>query len=224
MAIVLGLIGLALIDSTSFGTMVLPLLLVLRRGAVEWKPLTVYFATVCGFYFAVGLALMLGFTAVQDWLSDAIDTTPAYWIQLVIGVGLFIYGVAAPDPKKADANERRIPAQLSSRAIISLALGATVLELAMMVPYLGAIAMLGTSGWPTVARVLVLAGYCLVMVLPTLVLIALVQMLGDRMKTRLERVAGWLDRQTRITALWVAAIIGLYLAANALMRLGIIGG
>ena len=68
-------------------------------------------------------------------------------------------------------------------ALMGLALAAALVEGAAMLPYLAATGLIGSAevSWPQ--RLLLLAGYCLVMVLPALVLLAL------RRATRTTRVA-----------------------------------
>ena len=68
-------------------------------------------------------------------------------------------------------------------------------------------------GWPV--RLLVLAGYCLVMILPALVLIGLAGAVGDRVWPRLERFIPVLEREARTTLLWIAAIAGGWMAVSA---------
>ena len=59
-----GLAGLALVDSTSFGTLVLPLMMLLAPQ-VRTRNLVVYLATIAAFYFAVGVALLAGARAAD---------------------------------------------------------------------------------------------------------------------------------------------------------------
>ena len=54
-----GLAGLALVDSTSFGTLVLPLMMLLAPQ-VRTRNLVVYLLTIAVFYFGVGVALLAG--------------------------------------------------------------------------------------------------------------------------------------------------------------------
>jgi hypothetical protein len=58
---------------------------------------------------------------------------------------------------------------------------------------------------------------------PALLLIAAAVAFGQKIWPRLERALDWLERQTAETMLWVAGIVGYYLAANAAVALGIIG-
>ena len=85
-----------------------------------------------------------------------------------------------------------------------------------MVPYLAAIALLATSGLGPVPTVAVLAGYCLVMVLPALVLLALRAALHDRLTPALSRVEAWLSRTSGEAVAWLLSLLGLFLAEASL--------
>lgn len=223
MEAVLPLFGLALLDSLSAGTLVIPLMLVLRQRRADVRPLTIYFLTVCTSYFLLGVAIQLGFEQARDWLMSVLESDPAYWAQLLVGVVLFLWGVTTKDPEKGAPMQVSRPKSLATGAVFSLALGAVVIEAATMVPYLAAIAILGTLEIAMGVRFAILALYCLVMVLPALLAIALFSVFGDRIWHRLERFLVWVERETKITLLWLAAIIGFFMTANAVQHLGLFG-
>lgn len=219
---ILPIFGLALLDSLSAGTLVIPLMLVLNQRGVKIRPLTVYFLTVCLSYFAIGAALLLGLDQLQDVLARVLSSEPVLWIQLGLGAILLVYGVAAPDPKKVDHSEVKQPRNLSTSAIVGVGLSAVAIEAATMVPYLAAIAILTDSGLAMAGRFGVLAAYCLVMIVPALIVIGLVAIFGNRVWERVERMVAWVERETQVTLLWIAAIAGFYLIANAVTKLGLI--
>lgn len=78
------------------------------------------------------------------------------------------------------------------------------------------------AGW--VGRLVVLAGYCLVMVLPAGLLIAVAALVGDRFFGRLDRLVPRLEYEAKVTLLWIAAIVGLHMALTNAVALGLIGG
>lgn len=85
------LAGLALVDSTSLGTLVLPLLLLLAPR-VDVRRYAAYLAVVGGLYAALGVALVLGAGALRDVVLDLGDVTWLRWVQLVVGVVLLAAG------------------------------------------------------------------------------------------------------------------------------------
>ncbi|MBM4706275.1 hypothetical protein GS455_22060 [Rhodococcus hoagii] len=91
-----------------------------------------------------------------------------------------------------------------------------------MLPYLVATGTIAdqTPGWST--ALLVLAGYCLVMVAPALVLTAD----GSwplRRRGTLKRLDTWLTRNARTTTLWIIGIAGFFLAATRASRPRLVG-
>ena len=69
---ILPLIGLALIDATSTGTLLIPLLY-LARPRPRLAPLLAYLAVITAFYFLVGIALLAGISMIveADGIWDA---------------------------------------------------------------------------------------------------------------------------------------------------------
>jgi hypothetical protein len=231
LALLGGLALLALVDSTSFGTLLIPIWLMLAPGRIRVGRILVFLATVAAFYFVLGLLLVAGVARFSDEISDALDTTPVQIAQLVLGVGLLLAGLRVGSTKSAEPSgrllrwrERAVGENGSVRGLMVLAVSAVLIEVASMVPYLAAIGLIGTAdtSWPT--TIAVLAGYCLVMVLPALVL------LGGRIAAArvvepvLQKVNAWMERTGRENTAWALGIIGVIIAANALDGLGVLGG
>ena len=225
------LVVLALLDSTSIGTFFVPLVLLLVPGRPRLAPVLGYLATIAVFYLALGVLVMVGGTALFDVLGDALTSTPAYWVQLVLGVGLFALSFRF-DPKRR-AKKGRSPtvswsarvqrATGSTRTLMGLALTAGMLEVATMFPYLGAIALIAGAGLAPGVDVAVLAGYCVVMVLPALVLLGVRLVLAERVTPLLTRVNNWFEKHALGATGWILAIVGFLVARDAAFRLGFFG-
>jgi hypothetical protein len=84
-----GLLVLALIDSTSIGTLVIPIRLLLSATRPPVQRLLGYLATIAGFYLVVGVALVLVADAGLQRFGDLANRPAVLWVQLVVGVGLF---------------------------------------------------------------------------------------------------------------------------------------
>ena len=80
---ILSLIGLALLDSLSIGTLVIPLALILMWRNVRVPALAAYLLTVAAVYFALGVAMLLGFTGLGSYVERITDTPVFPWITLV---------------------------------------------------------------------------------------------------------------------------------------------
>ena len=212
------LVALALVDSTSFGTLLVPLLLVLANRRIAWRPMGIYLGTVLLFYFVVGVALVLGLDAILTTVDGLAENRALRWAELGLGIALFALswrfdGKGKENPK--DRRSRLAGVAQQPRAMVALALSATLVEVATMVPYLAAIGLIARDGAPVAVDVVVLFGYCVVMILPALVILALATVLGDRIWPRLERFGGWMDRQTASAMGWIVGIVGFFIAADA---------
>lgn len=100
------LVVLALVDSTSFGTLLIPVWLLLAPGRLRAGRVITYLATVAGFYLAVGIVVMLGAGAFLDRFGDALDTRAAAIVQLLLGIGLLALSFRFDGKRAARRAER----------------------------------------------------------------------------------------------------------------------
>src|SRR5918997_55649 len=215
-ALLLSLAALALVDSTSIGTLVLPLWLMLAPGRVRGGRVLLFLGSVAGAYLVLGVALALGAAQLLDPVSAALDLTGERGTGAGKELRRAARGARRPGRLARWRERVRGDADGGGGAVVGLAAVAVGVEAASMVPYLAAIALLATSGLGPVPTVAVLAGYCLVMVLPALVLLALRAALHDRLTPALARVEAWLSRTSGEAVAWVLFLLGLFLVGDAL--------
>jgi hypothetical protein len=220
---------LALIDSTSFGTLLIPVWLLLHPGKVSVARMFIFLGTVAAFYFAVGLGLTQGLQAFLPHITAFLETREASWVQLVIGVALFFLSFRLDGKRKrkpegvgrlARWRERALGNDGGAPALVGLALTATLLEVGTMLPYLAAVGLITTEELPVPQRIAVLAGYCVVMILPALVLMGLRLAAGHRIEGLLRRISDWMTGSDMIG--WIVGIVGFLLASDAAQRLGLL--
>lgn len=237
MALVGVLAVLALVDSTSFGTLLVPVWLLLAPGRVRVGRVIVYLATIAGFYLAVGVLVMLGGTTLLDRYGDVLDSRPVVAAQLVVGVALLALSFRFDGRRAARRAAQRggTPGRLvrwreratatdgssgSLAPLAGLALGAGALEVATMLPYLAAIGLITASDLSGPASVGVLAAYCVVMVVPALLLLVARRVAARAVDPVLRRLERWLTRHAAEMTAWVLGIVGVLLALDAVGRLG----
>ena len=230
-ALVAVLLGLALIDSTSFGTLLIPIWLLLTPGRVKPGRVARYLAAITVFYLLAGIALALGATSLLGALDDAFASIPDMaWMVAQLGVGVLLvvlsYWLEHRAKKHRGKPGRftrwRDEAMTEAGAgggLTRLAVVAAALEVATMLPYLIAIGLLASADIGPVTFVGSLAGYCLVMVLPAVVLTAVRIVAHERVEGFLRRVSDWFASNSAKAVGWTVGGIGISVALNAVVRL-----
>lgn len=228
---VVALAGLALIDSTSLGTLLLPIWMMLSPRLRMSRFLT-YLGTVTGFYFALGVVLVVGAGALQQMLVGLDGSATAATLQLVAGAALFALSFrydtkrpAARQARRGGADRaQRLQAKLvgeeaSTAAMIALGLAAAGVEAVSMVPYLAAVGMMTAADLGVGQWLPLLLGYVAVMVLPALVLAAARSIARRRVEPALHRLSAWMSRHSADALGWTLGVVGFLLAADAASRL-----
>ena len=223
--LLVSLAGLAIIDSTSIGTLFIPVWLLLAPERIRTGRFLGYLATIAGFYFLVGLVLVLGGTRLAAALGGVADSRPVLIAQLAVGLTLLALSFLVESRKGRATGailrwrERAVGGAAGSRGLAGLALLAALAEVATMLPYLGAIGMIATAGPAWWAVPPLLAGYCIVMVLPALVLFAARRWGPSWTELVLERMNGWVITKGGGLLSWVLGIAGFLVARDAAARL-----
>jgi hypothetical protein len=233
-------VGLALLDSSSVGTLGVPVWMLVQQRVRVAAVLT-YLAAVAAFYWVLGVVLLSGLDAVGGLGGGAAGLAgarPLAWAQLGLGAALVLLSFAVDSTPARERRARRRPgprrvprwtrtvvgpeATLGSVAV--LAVGAGVVEAASMLPYLGAVGILTTSGVTLAWGALALLGYVVVMITPALLLLGARLLAAGAALRVLARLDGWLQRSTDEVLGWVVGIVGALLALDAAQRLGLLGG
>ncbi|MGK5737762.1 GAP family protein [Micromonospora sp. URMC 103] len=229
--LLLTLAGLALIDSTSIGTLFIPVWLLLTPGPIRVGRILTYLGTIAGFYLGVGLLLVWGGTRLAETVGGALDHRPVLWAQLALGVGLFVLSFRYDGKRQRRSGggvlrwrDRATSGDASGRWLVGLALLAALAEVATMLPYLGAVTLLSTADLSGPAVVAVLAGYCVVMVVPALLLLGARLAFPAPIERLLGRLNTWITQKAGSALGWVLGIAGFLIARDAAYRLGLLGG
>ncbi len=235
------LLVLALVDSTSFGTLGIPVVMLVQR-AVRVRALLVYLLVLSGFYFVLGLVLLAGAESISNMLRSLDSSATFSWVQLGIGLALvavsFLFdkrgtawrkrrrearGLPPKEGRMAGLKKQILGPEATLGAVAGVALVAGLIEAASMVPYLGAIGMLTAADLTVVAKIGVLAIYVLVMALPALLLLALRMGAQRAIAPMLARISRLIERNQADMLGWVLGIVGVLLAINAFQQLQKLG-
>lgn len=233
-ALAVALVGLALIDSTSIGTLLIPIWLMLTPGRVRPGRMAVYLGTVAAFYFVVGIVLALGADAALMGLRGLLADAPHTLLrgaQLVVGVALIVLSYVLEARIRRRRGDGTGPMQRwRSRALteaggggaaslVKLALLGASVEVVTMVPYLVAIGLLTATGQGPAVFGASLALYCLVMVLPAIVLTGARLAFNDQVNPVLVKVNAWFTRHSDKAVGWTVGGIGIGVTVNAIIML-----
>lgn len=236
---------LALLDSTTFGTLLIPVWLLMTPGRVRAGRLLIYLGTVSGAYALIGVALLLGAQVLRDRIAEllagVVTSPPGLAVLTLLGLGLIVYSeyldpMTAAGKQRRDRRRRaqaeagqgrlvtwraRVMSEKTAHPgpLVGLAGAAVALEVATMLPYLTGISLIGAYGPDLPASAGWVAYYCVVMVLPALIALVL-RLVADRaVAPLLERLEQFLSRHSAGMAAWAIGILGVVLVLNAGSRL-----
>ncbi|MEO6102890.1 MAG: GAP family protein, partial [Pseudoxanthomonas sp.] len=209
------LLLLALLDSLNPSALVVALWLLSRP-----KPaarLLAYVAGILASYLALGITMMLGFTALSERLGQALDHPVALAMQGLLGAALLVYAIFAPSSAHA-AQEPDLPATGKLLGFFVLGMAVTAAELVTALPYFAAIALMIGDNLEAAQWLPLLLGYNLIFIVPPLLLLGLHALLGHRTDERFARWRERLRRGAREATLWIFALVGVALMGDAASR------
>ena len=235
------LVLLALIDSTSFGTLLIPLWLMSAPGRPRPGRIVLFFGTIAVFYLLLGIALLLGASMLLETLRETGNSQSLRIAQLVVGIGFMALGVRMQPWTKAGKELRiarcaeklaRTGPSLLMRmrghatdasaplcSVIVFALTAAAIEAASMIPYLAAIGLLTASELSLVGSSVVLFCYCLLMITPALLLLTARLSLHSYVSPILAKLEASLSRHSNEAIAWGMYLVGLYMVVDSLYAL-----
>ncbi|RDI67538.1 GAP family protein [Nocardia pseudobrasiliensis] len=225
MILIPALIGLALVDSTSIGTLIVPIWLLLAPDRPPARRMLSYLVAIAVFYFLLGVLLLTVAGAGLERFGGLAHSVPVLVAELLVGVALFAVSWRFDSKKRRERGEpdrtaawrtRALERQSSAGGLAVLAVSAGVLEAFSMVPYLAAIGLLVASELPTAASIALLAGYSAVMIVPALLLTAGRSLLHSTIEPMLAKLDRLLSRYADSATGWALAIAGIVLARNAI--------
>lgn len=212
--------GLALLDTLSPATIGVTVYLLLTETKGLASRLLIYLLTVAGFYFSVGVMLMLGMGVLLESVAALFQSRVVSWVIFLIGAGLFIASFYTPQKRKSTASksitELPRPRSKSRLSMVALGFSTALVEVGTAFPYFAAIGLMTTADLTPYQWLPMMAGYNFVMVLPSLILFMLVLLFGRMMQKSLERLQVRIAKQSSSVLSWVLCIVGLILIINSL--------
>lgn len=237
---------LALVDSTSFGTLLIPVWLLMTPGRLQAGRVLQFLLTVVSMYFLIGLGLLLGANALFSAFSSLLETKAFLIGQFIVGLALVFLSykmdnkkargqspqpggrisrwrerAMGADPQASGGSTSAGPVKLRTTApLMALAVTSVLAEVATMVPYLAAIGLITAESPGLPESALLLAGYCLVMIAPALLLTVGRIVARSALERPLTALDKWLTIHAQTTTSWILGIVGVVLALRAIFTLG----
>ncbi|GLY17587.1 hypothetical protein Kisp01_46010 [Kineosporia sp. NBRC 101677] len=212
------ILPLALLDSVSVSTLLVPVWFLLAPGDLRYRNVFGYLLVLAVGYLALRVGLAAGFSALRRQVANFLDSPVGDLLVTVLGVALLLFAawyglLRRPDQVGDEGRLSRwrdavVGSNAAARRVVVVGVVAVLLEAAMMIPYLIAIDTLDRAETGTVATALLLAVYCLVMVLPAAVLTVGRMTMGGLLAPVLHRINSWIRRNEREDTAWLLAIVG----------------
>ena len=232
---------LALLDSTSFGTLLIPVWLLMAPGRLRAGRVLVYLGIVAGAYALIGLVLLTSLLLVGDQLVEGLSLaqqTPVFlWAQAGLAALLILYSFRL-DPMTKEGKEKKrrrdeargSPGRVQqfreravgegsrggTLALLGLGLAAVGLEIATLLPYLAGIGLVAAEDPGPAPSVGLILYYCAVMITPALVLLTGRVLAGPLLQGPLQKLEHFLSRHASGTVALILFLVGLFLGLNAL--------
>ncbi|GIP31786.1 GAP family protein [Paenibacillus sp. J2TS4] len=207
--------ALSVLDTLSPATLAVTVYLLLTARERHIPRLLVYLTTVAGFYFAVGVSLMLGLDTVIQSFTGLFQHPAISQAMTWIGIALVVISFFVPAKKKTNSWEPARRTDRSIGAMVILGFTTSLIEVATALPYFAAIGMMTAAKLTPMQWLPLLAGYNFVMIFPPLVLLGLHVLFGRWMHKPLEKLRVKLARSSGSALSWVMFIAGLILLLNA---------
>ena len=210
-ALLLSLLGLALLDSINPSALAVTMYLMFAGRPFVGKVLT-YVGAVFASNLVLGVLLMIGLGSLRGYLESPV----AYAVQGTIGALLFGYAVFTPGKPRKEGTGVRQPRSWNLGAVFLLGITVTVVEFSTAFPYLGAVALMTNAGLLATQWLPILIAYNAIFVAPPLLLLAAYSFFGSRLEARFEKLRDRFAKGSRETMLWIAGIVGFLLLADSL--------
>lgn len=231
---------LALLDGLSIGTLLIPLFFLIAPGRPRVRRVLLYLVSITVFYLAVGVLFMLGIVSAIDIGRDFLGSRAGQVSLLLVGAALFAVSmwmwaadsrrkkrIAAGEPVRSGGEGRLLrwrdtllADRTSAAAVMGVAVAAGLIEVASMLPYLIGMTMIADAPLGGGTRFALLAGYCVVMIVPALALLVARLVAAGLVDAPLRRLADWMRRTGSETTSWIFGIVGFLLLRGAAAQLG----
>ncbi|GGE64650.1 GAP family protein [Priestia taiwanensis] len=197
--------GLALLDTLSPTIIGVTLYLILSDNKNLITRLSTYLITVMILYFSLGIIGILGLDYIIEAFSSAFQNKS---VLFNMGLILFVVSFFIPTNKK---NNILKPKTQGIFSIIVIGIVTFLIEAGTALPYFVAIGILSTINLPFYNKLLIIAAYNFIMILPGLLILLGYKICGSRINSKLIKIQNKISASTNSVLSWVVCIAGVIL-------------
>ena len=213
-----GVLFLAVIDSINPSAIVVTLWLLSVARARALVQVVVYVGAIFITYLLLGVMMVLGIGVLLPSLGGLLRSRPGLVAQSLVGLALLVYSLTASAKGPSSPVVSR-PSARTYASLVLLGVSVTAMELPTAIPYFAAIALIVEAELPIRAWVPLLGLYNLVFVFPPIALLVGYLVFQKRLTERYSALRQRLERGARETMLWVAGLVGGWLAVTGAIEL-----
>lgn len=207
--------GLAILDTLSPAIIGVTLFLILADSKNVITRLLIYLFTVAILYFSLGIAMIFAFDYIIDIVSNVFQSR---WVLFILGACLLVSSYFIPKDKKSDIPKPKTQSILS---MITIGITTFLIEAGTALPYFAAIGLLSTIDMSFYNKLLIIAAYNFIMILPALLIFIGYKLFRERISSKLVNLRNKIENNSNATLSWIIGIVGVILILYSIDGLGI---
>lgn len=198
----------ALIDILSPGVLAITGYLLLTQPNQLASRLLVFLIVIQLGYFMIGLLLYFGGDTLLGFINSLSKFDFINWFYTVTGTLLVLVSFIKPKENTIERLTSWIPRQTTIKGIIILGVIVFLIEFITALPYFYSIFLLNHLSIPSISSIVVIIGYNLVMVLPSLLLIGISIVFKDKLQHFLDKIKTKLNEAPISSLLVAIGVVG----------------
>lgn len=198
----------AFIDILSPGVLAITAyILLIQRGKLASRLMFFLISTqFC--YFMMGILVYLGVGQIIGFIESMSRSQISSWFYTILGAILVLISFYKPKKKMESRFLEWLPAQVSIRAMIILGIIVFAIEFTTALPYFYSILLMDGLAFNTGLSIIILIGYNVIMVLPSILLLIVFILCKNWIMNQLEQLRSKLVKAPLSSVLVGVAIIG----------------
>ena len=181
--------------------------------------IAIYVLSILVVYLIGGVAIFTGLSTFFDYLMEQFSSIPKwvlYIIKLIFGIILVVYGFIQLR-KSSESKQLSKSPDVSTWALIVLGAGGTLSDLPTAIPYLGFIAKMTEMRVDIITGITLLLVYCLIYVLPLIIICILYLKFQDKIKSKTEFIVAKIGKANKYIIIVFCGVIGIIFIMDSVL-------